>query len=66
MKIREEREMQLYNILKRINKDINFYSDRSEIVYEAIKDNCTTTQLNQIFIALNVAYKDYKGQNNPY
>ena len=52
MKIREQREMQLYHILKVINKDIDFYNDRSEIVYQAIKDNCSTTQLNQIFIQL--------------
>lgn len=61
MKIREQREMQLYHILKVINKDIDFYNDRSEIVYQAIKDNCSTSQLNQIFIQLTKDYKNYKG-----
>lgn len=60
MKKREQREMQLYDILKRIEKDIDFYSDRSEIIYHAIKDNCSTTQLNHILIQLNVSYNELK------
>lgn len=60
MKKREQREMQLYNLLKRIEKDIDFYSDRSEIIYHAIKDNCNTTQLNHILIQLNVSYNELK------
>lgn len=61
MKKREEREIQLYHIIKRINKDIEFYSDRGEIIYQAIKNNCTTTQLNHIFIELKVEYERYRG-----
>lgn len=61
MKKREEREMLLYHVLKTINKDIDFYNDGSEIIYQAIKDNCSTTQLNQIFIQLTNGYKNYKG-----
>ena len=60
MKKREQREMQLYDILKRIEKDIDFYSDRGEIIYNAIKDNCNTTQLNHILIQLNVSYNELK------
>ena len=60
MKIREQREMQLYDLLKRIEKDIGFYSDRSEVIYHAIKDNCNTTQLNHILIQLNVSYNELK------
>lgn len=62
-KIREERKMILYHRLKEICKDVTFYNDCSEIIYQSIINNVSTTELNQINIYLHNELRKYKNDS---
>lgn len=60
MTIREQRLKQLYGNLRNVVKEIDFKSDLAEVLYHALNNSLSTTQLNQFLISLNNELKNYK------
>lgn len=60
MTIRERRLKQLYGNLRNVVKEIDFKLDLAEVLYHALDNSLSTTQLNQFLISLNNELKNYK------
>lgn len=48
--------------IKEIIKEVDFYCDSAEIITNAIDENITTTQMNQLIISLVNGLKEYKNE----
>ena len=57
---RRKRRIQLYMKLKEAIKEINFSCDLAEVITNAIDENITTTQINQLNISLTNKLKEYR------
>ena len=55
---RRIRQISLYMRIKKIIKEF-YFCDAAEIISNAIAENVTTTQMNQINISLNVKFEKY-------
>lgn len=57
---RRKRKTQLYMKLKKIIEKIDFSCDLAEVITNAIDENITTTQINQLNISLTNKLKEYR------
>lgn len=55
---RQERETSFYKRLNQLCKKVEFRSDLAEYIYHSVVSNVSTTELNQINIALENVLKE--------
>ena len=57
---RKERITELFMLIDRILHNVNYITDGSQMIKQAVVENVTTTQLNQINISLHRQMQEYR------